>query len=114
MNEAMRCDRISLMHAGVVLACDTPKALMAARGTDVLEEAFIGYIADASSEPSKGDQKAAEPVQTETLAPSTSRVGTRGAGLLKTAGSWPTAGARRSRSCATRCGSHSRSSARWY
>ena len=35
MNEAMRCDRISLMHAGVVLACDTPKALMAARGTDV-------------------------------------------------------------------------------
>ena len=71
MNEAMRCDRISLMHAGVVLACDTPKALMAARGTDVLEEAFIGYIADASSEASKGDQTAAEPVQTETLAPST-------------------------------------------
>ena len=70
MNEAMRCDRISLMHAGVVLACDTPKALMAARGTDVLEEAFIGYIADASSEASKGDQKQAEPVQTETLAPS--------------------------------------------
>ena len=75
MNEAMRCDRISLMHAGVVLACDTPKALMAARGTDVLEEAFIGYIADASSEASKGDQKAAEPVQTETLAPSTSQGG---------------------------------------
>ena len=50
MNEAMRCDRISLMHAGVVLACDTPKALMAARGTDDLEEAFIGYIADASGE----------------------------------------------------------------
>ena len=75
MNEAMRCDRISLMHAGVVLACDTPKALMAARGTDVLEEAFIGYIADASSEASKGDQKAAEPVQAETLAPSTSQGG---------------------------------------
>src|SRR5208337_1658195 len=75
MNEAMRCDRISLMHAGVVLACDTPKALMAARGTDVLEEAFMGYIADASSEPSKGDQKAAEPVQTETLPPSTSQGG---------------------------------------
>ena len=54
MNEAMRCDRISLMHAGVVLACDTPKALMAARGTDVLEEAFIGYIADASGEASQG------------------------------------------------------------
>ncbi len=24
MNEAMRCDRISLMHAGKVLACDAP------------------------------------------------------------------------------------------
>ena len=35
MNEAMRCDRISLMHAGVVLACDTPSALVAARGADV-------------------------------------------------------------------------------
>ena len=27
MNEAQRCDRISLMHAGKVLACDTPDAL---------------------------------------------------------------------------------------
>ncbi len=30
MNEALRCDRISLMHAGTVLACDTPARLMAA------------------------------------------------------------------------------------
>ena len=29
MNEALRCDRISLMHAGTVLACDTPAQLMA-------------------------------------------------------------------------------------
>ena len=54
MNEAMRCDRISLMHAGVVLACDTPAALVAARGADGLEEAFIGYIADAAGESAKG------------------------------------------------------------
>ena len=47
MNEALRCDRISLMHAGTVLACDTPAQLMASRGTDDLEAAFIGYIADA-------------------------------------------------------------------
>ena len=114
MNEAMRCDRISLMHAGVVLACDTPKALMAARGTDVLEEAFIGYIADASSEPSKGDQKAAEPVQTETLAPSTSQGGHPARSPpSNSVASWPTAGVRRLRSCATRCGSRSRSSVRW-
>jgi ribosome-dependent ATPase len=61
MNEAMRCDRISLMHAGVVLACDTPKALMAARGTESLEEAFIGYIADASGETDEKNELAAEP-----------------------------------------------------
>jgi ribosome-dependent ATPase len=57
MNEAMRCDRISLMHAGVVLACDKPAALMAARGTSKLEDAFIAYIAEASGEANK----AAEP-----------------------------------------------------
>jgi len=50
MNEALRCDRISLMHAGKVLACDTPAALMKARGTDDLEQAFIGYIEDAAGE----------------------------------------------------------------
>jgi ribosome-dependent ATPase len=71
MNEAMRCDRISLMHAGVVLACDTPPALMAARGTDDLEKAFIGYIADASDSASKGNQKAVEPAQPEAPGPST-------------------------------------------
>src|SRR6516165_11856169 len=54
MNEAMRCDRISLMHAAVVLACDTPAALVAARGAAGLEEAFIAYIADAAGEAKKG------------------------------------------------------------
>ena len=47
MNEALRCDRISLMHAGTVLACDKPLALQEARGAPTLEEAFIEYIADA-------------------------------------------------------------------
>ena len=49
MNEALRCDRISLMHAGTVLACDTPARLMAKRDTDDLETAFIGFIADAEA-----------------------------------------------------------------
>jgi ribosome-dependent ATPase len=49
MNEAVRCDRISLMHAGTVLACDTPARLMAKRNTDDLETAFIGFIADAEA-----------------------------------------------------------------
>ncbi|HSS39710.1 MAG TPA: ATP-binding cassette domain-containing protein, partial [Polyangia bacterium] len=32
MNEGMRCDRISLMNAGQVLACDTPQRLIDGRG----------------------------------------------------------------------------------
>ena len=32
MNEGMRCDRISLMHAGRVLACDAPQRLIEGRG----------------------------------------------------------------------------------
>ena len=47
MNEAMRCDRISLMHAGKVLAYDKPKSLIESRGASSLDEAFIGYIHDA-------------------------------------------------------------------
>jgi len=49
MNEAMRCDRISLMHAGTVLACDTPGKLVEARGSADLEAAFISYIAEAEA-----------------------------------------------------------------
>ncbi len=51
MNEAQRCDRISLMHAGRVLACDTPEALRKERGTNTLEEAFIAWLEEASDEP---------------------------------------------------------------
>ncbi|MDR9888637.1 ribosome-associated ATPase/putative transporter RbbA [Pseudenterobacter timonensis] len=48
MNEAERCDRISLMHAGKVLASDTPQALVKQRGTANLEEAFIAWLQDAA------------------------------------------------------------------
>jgi ribosome-dependent ATPase len=50
MNEAERCDRISLMHAGRVLVSDAPAALMAARKVDTLEDAFIAYLEDAIAE----------------------------------------------------------------
>ncbi|MDR3623236.1 MAG: ribosome-associated ATPase/putative transporter RbbA [Paludisphaera borealis] len=56
MNEALRCDRISLMHAGNVLACDAPAALIAARGAPDLETAFIGYIEDAIGESADAQQ----------------------------------------------------------
>lgn len=54
MNEAQRCDRISLLHAGRVLASDAPAALVRARGAATLEEAFIGYLVDASAQEAQG------------------------------------------------------------
>jgi ribosome-dependent ATPase len=47
MNEAERCDRISLMHAGKVLDSDTPAALVAKHGAKTLEEAFIACLVEA-------------------------------------------------------------------
>ena len=40
MNEAERCDRISLMHAGKVLAVGAPQDLVKERGSDSLEDMF--------------------------------------------------------------------------
>ena len=48
MNEAHRCDRISLMHAGRVLAVGAPDELARERGSASLEDAFVGYLADAA------------------------------------------------------------------
>jgi len=47
MNEAERCDRISLMHAGKVLAVGTPEQLRQAKAVASLEDAFIGYLEGA-------------------------------------------------------------------
>ena len=47
MNEAERCDRMSMMHAGKVLDSDTPANLVEKRGAQTLEEAFIGYLVEA-------------------------------------------------------------------
>jgi len=44
MNEAERCDRVALMHAGSVLASGTPAALCAQRGAATLEQAFIDWL----------------------------------------------------------------------
>ena len=49
MNEAERCDRISLMHAGKVLACGPPAALVEQRKAKSLEETFIKYLEDAGA-----------------------------------------------------------------
>jgi len=51
MNEAERCDRISLMHAGRVLVTDAPAAIVAERKAASLEQAFISHLREAM----KGD-----------------------------------------------------------
>ena len=67
MNEAERCDRISLMHAGQVLASDSPAALIAARGANTLEEAFIDYLDEATG---KAAESPATPDTEEAVPPS--------------------------------------------
>ena len=47
MNEAARCDRISFMHKGRVLAVGTPAELAARQNAPDLEEAFVQYLIEA-------------------------------------------------------------------
>ena len=58
MNEAERCDRISLMHAGKVLASGTPQALVEQRGSATLEEAFIAWLQEAAEATQPPDAQA--------------------------------------------------------
>ncbi len=50
MNEALRCDRMSMMHAGKVLDSDTPVALQEKQNAPTLEAAFIAYLEQASDD----------------------------------------------------------------
>ncbi len=68
MNEGMRCDRISLMNAGKVLACDAPQKLIEGRGAVSLEDAFIAYMEDAIAAPS-GERKAQAPADAPEVKP---------------------------------------------
>ncbi|MBR1131528.1 ribosome-associated ATPase/putative transporter RbbA [Bradyrhizobium iriomotense] len=70
MNEAERCDRVSLMHAGKVLTSDTPAAIVAARGTATLEQAFIACLEEAIADTTDpiGPSAAASPTPTTTAA----------------------------------------------
>ena len=69
MNEAERCDRIALMHAGEVLSTDTPAAIVDREGADDLEAAFVatlerrvdtGQPDDGGGGPLPDDQRPAE------------------------------------------------------
>ena len=87
MNEAARCDRISFMHQGRVLAVGSPATLTAQSGAPNLEEAFIAYlIADekrqnpvntslGGANPANTSLDAANPANTSLDTPSTEIVG---------------------------------------
>jgi ribosome-dependent ATPase len=60
MNEAERCDRISLMHRGRVLAVGAPKELVKERGSATLEDAFISYLEEAGTGEKKKTQAASQ------------------------------------------------------
>lgn len=49
MNEAERCDRISLMHAGKVMVSDAPSELLNNGGAATLEQVFIDYLEEAGA-----------------------------------------------------------------
>ena len=57
MNEAERCDRISLMHAGRVLAIGAPAELAGRHGSGTLEDAFIAYLEAAVGETDAGEKR---------------------------------------------------------
>jgi ribosome-dependent ATPase len=65
MNEAERCDRMSMMHAGKVLDSDAPARLVERRGAATLEEAFIGYLLEAGGE-EKGEEVVPDAVDAPT------------------------------------------------
>jgi ribosome-dependent ATPase len=50
MNEAQRCDRIALMHAGRVLMSAAPADIIARSGAATLEDAFKTYLQEAEGQ----------------------------------------------------------------
>lgn len=65
MNEAQRCDRISFMHAGRVLAVGTPEELRLAQQAPTLEEAFIRYLEQAEDTRFSAQENATQIVTSE-------------------------------------------------
>ena len=120
MNEAERCDRISLMHQGRVLAVGAPKELTKERGSATLEDAFISYLEEAGGTGEKKRPEASPQATGQAAKPSAAAAppteqrghllprALPGASIRDDCGLMPDA--RRWSSCATRSGSHSRSS----
>src|SRR5690606_15074991 len=71
MNEAERCDRMSMMHAGKVLDSDAPAALVRKLCAATLEEASIVYLVEASGDALTGEtgKPGASPVASPVVSP---------------------------------------------
>ena len=75
MNEAERCDRISLMNRGRVLAVGAPRELTRQADAASLEDAFISYLEEAEnassprSEPKTSATEEATPKPSSTIVP---------------------------------------------
>ena len=83
INEAARCDRMSLMSAGKVLVIDTPAAVVKKRGAATLEDAFIGYLEDAEKAASQKSEVGSQTKEPEPTASghATSDLGPQASGL---------------------------------
>jgi ABC-2 type transport system ATP-binding protein len=55
MDEASRCDRLLLMRAGRLLADDTQEGVLAATGTDDIEQAFLRLVDRDEAETKRAD-----------------------------------------------------------
>ncbi|CAE6710737.1 ribosome-associated ATPase/putative transporter RbbA [Nitrospira defluvii] len=66
MNEAERCDRISLMHAGRVLVTGSPVALTEQRGARSLDDAFVDLLEEVvAQDKAKEPSLPADPVPSQ-------------------------------------------------
>ena len=110
MNEAERCDRISLMDSGHVLATDTPAGLVEARGAATLEDAFVSYLEEASAASASADEAGRTSVGSAAAAAGAAvKAPLHGSAR---SGFSPARSAKRWSCCATRSGSASPCSAR--
>src|SRR5262249_51473976 len=105
MNEAERCDRISLMHRGRVLAVGAPKELVKNRGSASLEDAFISYLEEAA-----GIHKTKKTEAPQPAAPSAKAAPSRASRRFDPGRLWALPGAKPWSCCATPSGCRSRSS----
>jgi ribosome-dependent ATPase len=87
MNEAQRCDRISLMHRGRVLAVGAPDELTREQRAATLEDAFISYLEEAEGAPALTSSPTAASSESA-MAPESSAPGLAAKSVISGSSSW--------------------------